>query len=309
MLYMLLVMMMMMMMMSDISSKPIRYSDICSRNVQQIINQLSVSSLFVMNSKIANAVSSPMPSASPMPAASILEDVKYKRSLFNLPPSEMTYPDYFQGDWNVNYVFDGAGFTSKIPFDQIARDPNVAGFRKYSVAYMTDIGKDVQTTMRFKKRSTDGLIVDDLEYNLKSMIETQQSDNNCKVFDFLYEPSKNPNRLGFKYSDNKGNGIIEIFVNDRKKNVEDNKFYSITSLRQSSVRRREDKDQNQQQQYAASQILCDYAIELSLTKTNDNEQNGLFRIFSFLNPQDSLYFISSDSPVAFFQYKISLRKQ
>lgn len=302
MLYMLLVMIMMV---SDISSKPIRYNDIISRNVQQIINQLSVSSLLVMNSKIANAVSSPMP------AASILEDVKYKRSLFNLPPSEMTYPDYFQGDWNVNYVFDGAGFTSKIPFDQIARDPNIAGFRKYSVAYMTDIGKDVQTTMRFKKRSTDGLIVDDLEYNLKSMIETQQSDNNCKVFDLLYEPSKNPNRLGFKYSDNKGNGIIEIFVNDRKKNVEDNKFYSITSLRQSSVRRREDKDQNQQQQqqYAASQILCDYAIELSLTKTNDNEQNGFFRIFSFLNPQDSLYFISSDNPVAFFQYKISLRKQ
>ena len=294
-------MMMMMMMMSDISSKPIRYSDIISKNVQKIMNQLSVSSLLVMNTKMANAVSSPMPSAS------ILEDVKYKRSLFNLPPSEITYPDYFQGDWNVNYIFDGAGFTNKIPFDQIARDPNIAGFRKYSVAYMTDIGKDVQTTMRFKKRSTDGLIVDDLEYNLKSMIETQQSDNNCKVFHLLYEPSKNPNRLGFKYSDNKGNGIIEIFVNDRKKNVEDNKFYSITSLRQSSVRRRE--DQIQQQQYAASQILCDYAIELSLIKTNDNEQNGLFRIFSFLNPQDSLYFISSEYPVAFFQYKISLRKQ
>ena len=39
---------------------------------------------------------------------------------------------------------------------------------------------------------------------------------------------------------------------------------------------------------------------------NDDQKDGIFRIFSYLQPQDSLYFILPDRPVSFFQYKINM---
>lgn len=282
--------------MSSSQQQPRRYMDIINRDFQRICLSLSPS-FMIIKPKNVNAVSS-------IPVASILDQPKYKKSLFNLIPIEMTYPDYFLGDWNVKYQFDGAGFGDKIAFDQLSKDPNVAGFRKYSIAYMSDIGKDVNTSSRYIKRN-DGAIVEDLDYNIKSIVEIQQKSVNCRIMDFNYDPGKNPNRLGFKYTDDKGNGNIELFINDRKKNIVENNFYSISNLRQSSVRRREDLiSSNGGLKYAASQILCDYAIELSLTHTDDDQMNGIFRIFSYLQPQDSMYFIVPDQPVAFFQYQV-----
>merc|ERR1711871_1097871 len=75
------------------------------------------------------------------------------------------------GLWNCEYKYSSAEFSDKVQFKDLQRDPNVAGFRKYSVASMPDIGKDVVTTRRFIERD-DGNIVEDVGYNLKAMVES-----------------------------------------------------------------------------------------------------------------------------------------
>ena len=267
---------------------------------KNLLNIISIStSVCTINSKISIAETK-------LPSAIILNDDQYKKSLFNIPPTELIYPNWILGDWESNYKFDGAGFTDKLDFKILSKDVNIAGFRKYSVAFMPDIGQDFNTKMRFINRNNK--VVEDLQYNLISIIETQQKNVNCKVHDFVYDPTNNPNRLGFKYDDNKGNGQIEIFINDRKNTLKDNYYKSITTLRQSSVRRREDLlSSNGGLKYAASQVLCYYAIETTLNyNKNDDQIDGIFRIFSYLQPQDSLYFILPDRPVSFFQYKINM---
>ena len=57
----------------------------------------------------------------------ILENEKYKNRLFNIPPQSFQYPSYFSGTWSCDYNFQTALFTPTIPFQQIARDQNIAG--------------------------------------------------------------------------------------------------------------------------------------------------------------------------------------
>ena len=283
------------------SSKLKRNVDVFADVLKKNLLRLTSISTVILNSKTSLAATS-----IGIPAASILNDDQYKKSLFNIPPKELAYPNWIAGEWETNFNFDGAGFTDLIDFKKLSKDVNVAGFRKYSVAFMPDIGQDVNAKMRFIVRNDK--VVEDIEYNLKSVIEAQQRNEKANVHDFVYDPTNNPNRIGFKYDDNKGNGQVEIFINDRKTTFQDNNYKSITTLRQSSVRRREDLiSSSGGLKFAASQVLCDYAIE-SIFKYNksDDKIEGIFRIFSYLQPQDSLYFIIPDRPVSFFQYKINM---
>ena len=126
-----------------------------------------------------------------------------------------------------------------------------------------------------------------------------------------YDPLSNANRLGLTYADSKGNGAIEVFVNSRKVTKTSTNYYSLVHQRQSSVRRRVDMiDEKGGLQQAASQLLCDYAVEYNLTFDANNSDRilGTFRVFSYLQPQDAYFFQSPDLPVAMFQYQISLTK-
>ena len=62
-----------------------------------------------------------------------IDDKALEKNLFNIPPRLIEYPASFVGVWQTTMKFEGAKFTDKIPFSDISRDPNVAGFRKYSV--------------------------------------------------------------------------------------------------------------------------------------------------------------------------------
>lgn len=78
-----------------------------------------------------------------------LDDQTYRKPIFNLPPSEQEFPSYYKGLWDCEYRYSSAEFSDKVQFQSLQRDPNVAGFRKFSVAYMPDIGKDVKTTSKY----------------------------------------------------------------------------------------------------------------------------------------------------------------
>ena len=240
---------------------------------------------------------------------SILDSPAYKKSLFNIPPSELVYPDYFLGSWNVELFYRASEFTERVKFQELQRDLNIGGFRKYSIAYMPDVGKNVSTTFRFINRGNN--VVEDAAFNIKSVIEAQLSDINSTVSNIVYDPRTNANRLGFQYEDVKGVGMIELFVNSRKSSSESG-FYSLVHQRQSSVRQSIDLiTQRGGLPRASSQILCDYATELDIHQVNnqDDQLEGTFRIFSYLQPQDALFTLSPDLPVAVFQYHLSMKRK
>jgi len=234
-----------------------------------------------------------------------INDDRYVKSMFNLPPAEAFYPNYFEGKWKVKFQFNKADFSNQFQVKELANDLNLAGFRKYSIMAVPDIGKDFETTLSFINR--DGKIVEDLVCNtraifLDSLLSTVQT--------IVYDPVANPNRVGVQYSDSKGSGKLEIFCNSRT-TAYDSKtghFNSLTQYRQSSVRRTLDSQQ------ASSQIFGDYLIELDVHSAavegrpdvrNSNKIIGSFRLLSYFQPQDPLFFRRADRPVAIFDYNIT----
>jgi len=238
---------------------------------------------------------------------SILDDSAFKKPLFNIPPSDLKYPEYFLGLWDVNLNYQKAEFSERVRFQDLQNDVNVGGFRKYSIAYMPDIGKNAQTTFRYIRR--DGSVVEDIPFNLKGIIENQFRESQCKVSGIEYNPQRNPNRLGLEYNDSKGSGRIEIFVNSRSSSV-DLSFHSFTHQRQLSNRQQRDiLTEKGGYKQAVSQLICDYAIEMYLKpEDNTNRLRGTYIIYSYLQPQDALFFQSADLPVAAFTYSISMMK-
>lgn len=167
------------------------------------------------------------------------------------------------------------------------------------------------------------MVVEDIGYNLKSVIESCYSSSIVPSNSIIYDPSNNANRISFAYEDgsnSKTTGKIELFVNSRKAIEEKNSFYTLVNQRQSSVRRKSDViDQNGGLKQAASQIIADYAIEYDLKRSSSPAQSdansnkemltGTMRIISYLQPQDSLYSLSPDLPVASFKYDVQMIKR
>ena len=128
-----------------------------------------------------------------------LDDERYKKPIFNLPPRELKYPQYLNGWWNTKLTYAGSQFCANIPLRELARDVNVAGFRKYSIAMMPDVGADATTRYKFGGRpsgTSSDSIFEDLEFNIRNIFEAQYSGVNCAVDAFEYDPDRNPNRAG-----------------------------------------------------------------------------------------------------------------
>ena len=77
------------------------------------------------------------------------DDKSIEKSVFNIPPNPIEYPSSFSGEWDIDLKFEDTVFTEQIRYSEIARDVNVAGFRKYSIGLFPDIGKDLRTKLRF----------------------------------------------------------------------------------------------------------------------------------------------------------------
>lgn len=178
------------------------------------------------------------------------------------------------------------------------------------------------TAGKFTERN-DGKVVEDIGYNLKAVVESCYSTSIVPSNSIVYDPSDNANRISFAYEDegkSKSTGKIELFVNSKKVKENKDSFYTLVNQRQSSVRRRSDViDQNGGLKQAASQIIADYAIEYDLqlslppiqkdVNIEKETLTGTMRIMSYLQPQDSLYFLSPDQPVASFKYDVRMTKR
>eukprot|EP01041_Mallomonas_annulata_P012500 gene12500-26310_t len=233
----------------------------------------------------------------------LLDNEIYTKPLLNLPPNRFEYPSFFQAVWNIDLIYKDAKFTNAIEFNKLARDVNVPGFRKYSVGFLPDLGANIKTKWNFiPADSSSGTIIEDRSTNLKNIIEDTFQISNCIIDGIDYDSIKNPNRCSIQYHDQKANGKLELFTNYRKSLLKKNQFYSLEHIRQSSVR--------QVYGQRASQTIGDYAIEMILNfdseKISPTNVNGIFRVISYLQPQDDLFFIRPSKPVGIFEYDIIL---
>jgi hypothetical protein len=224
---------------------------------------------------------------------------RLKKTIFNFPPKEFVYPKSFKGTWLAAFTFSGAQFTDKIPLRQLSADVNVAGFRKYSVAYLPDIGSDFAAPIVYRE-SPDGNIVEDRIANLKSIMESSLHDAACVADAVEYDASSNANRCTVKYHDSKGEGRLELFTNSRAQQTSEDKFSSFEVIRQSSIR------VNKQQ--APSQTYVDYGIAWDL-QFNPDEIKGTMKVASYLVPQDEMYFLRPERPVGLFTYKVEMKRR
>jgi hypothetical protein len=223
--------------------------------------------------------------------------------MFNIPPTEILYPTSLEGKWTADFRLLGATFTDKIPLQQLGADVNVAGFRKYSVAFLPDLGSDFSTTISFQKDSR-GKILEDRAGNLRRLIEASMKRSSCIVDAVEYEPSSNSNRCTIKYHDAKGEGRLEVFTNSRQQQTASDSFNTFETVRQSSIRF--NKGQR------ASQIYVDYGMEwnfiLDQQQSATNPVTATLKIVSYLIPQDGLYFIRPDRPVGVFTYDVKMSR-
>ena len=162
-----------------------------------------------------------------------LSDTSLKKTLFNIPPRQTVYPSNFDGVWSSSLNFEGAKFCNDIPFASISENVNVAGFRKYSIAQISDIGSDINNLKRKWIRSDRGDIVEDVNFNLKSSISKIMDKYQAEVDNLDYQPKKDPNRCSLTYHDVKGSGKIELFTNSRSNSLTaDGLFLATEQIRQ-----------------------------------------------------------------------------
>ena len=278
---------------------------------------------------------------SPYSLSAQLTNPQFTKNLFNIPPNVATYPSSFMGLWASQFKFVDAKFVPSIPIKELASDVNVAGFRKYSVAYLPDIGKDFSCTLQFKNGMKG--IVEDRITDLATIL---QSVNAATVVDADYDPQSNPNRCSLKYTDPRSTGRIELFTNYREQtllpkttfptplfvsyqspsplssdgvvtktspsssralstnDLTDDGYRTFESLRQVTTR-----IVNGQR---ASQTTCDYALESKYYPVGDKEMVGTLTLASYLLPISDKGLGQglglSDKPVGVFLYAFGMTK-
>lgn len=225
------------------------------------------------------------------------DDPAYKKSLFNLPPGAPVYPDYFDGTWATTFQFRDAKFTDQFTMKELSSDVNVAGFRKYGVAYMPDIGSSFACGLKYTNKS--GRVMEDREFNLRNIL---QSATQGTADEIEYDYKKDANRCSVKYHDAKGSGKQEMFTNFRsQETLADGSFRTVENIRQSTVRTKI--------QQRSSQTIVDYGLEWSFLPVSPGVMTGSLKIISYLMPQDNLYFTRPEKPVGVFLYDLKLAKQ
>ena len=239
----------------------------------------------------------PRPCVAKSLVANECDDPVYAKSVFNMPPGVMVFPDYFEGTWVTKFSFTDAKFTQQFTMDELSKDVNVAGFRKYGVAYMPDIGSNFACNLRYIMQS--GKVLEDRSFNLINILQSATTGIADSV---EYDAKSNANRCSVKYHDSKGSGQQELFTNYRKSGKNpDGSFGTVEDIRQSTVRTKVGQ--------RASQTIVDYGLEWNFLMISPTSILASLKIISYLMPQDNLYFARPEKPVGIFLYNIEMTKQ
>jgi hypothetical protein len=149
-----------------------------------------------------------------------IDSQAFHRAPINMPSDDFWYPPFLIGKWSTKLKFAGATFTDKISVEKLsANDAVLPGFSKYSVFMTPDIGKDIQTEMRYVQ--LDSHPREDHPQNIKHMVKAfipeAVVDSAPYAFqkapDWFHAPA---NHWHVKYHDKEESGEVDLFTRKRR---------------------------------------------------------------------------------------------
>lgn len=158
--------------------------------ISAVTTAATVASAVNANAATSIDASTAAPGAAMVPASSLLEDRAYEKPFFNVPPGRTAFPPQLRGSWRTELRFAGAEFTKQIPTQQLAQDPNIPGFRKYSVAFVPDFGTDCTAILRFAGEGSggsSGVVYEDRAANVKALMEAFMRNERAAVDSIEYD--------------------------------------------------------------------------------------------------------------------------
>lgn len=188
--------------------------------MKALVYSLSAVSLSCMPlESLADATVAPVSVTFPQPQTSSidLDDPRFAKGLINFYPSDdFWYPPYLIGSWKATFNFQGASFDQALSdkeFDMGASSGLIPGFKKYSVGFLPNIGKDIECMIRFVQ--LDSHPREDHPFNTRQLITAFAPD--CVVDSAAYSFQRSPNWFDIpandrtiKYHDNEASGELNV---------------------------------------------------------------------------------------------------
>ena len=225
-----------------------------------------------------------------------------KNSIFNVPPSAQTFPDWMKGSWQVTSKFGGYLFPSQtIPRDRLTQDFDIPGFQKCSIAATSDVGLDrVDYQMTILENG-----LEDRQSTLASQINAYLGYK--AVAHVLYDEKSNPNRLSVDFVDYKTINAerIELFCNGREREIVErdgvHRFLHSEYIRQVTFGTGSTVG-------VPRQVGGNYGHFWTWRQVDDAHMTGNLLTAAYLDPQDSLFFNEPSKPVAVYSHILSAER-
>ena len=230
-----------------------------------------------------------------------------KNSVFNIPPSAQTFPDFMRGHWKIQSKFRGFLFPStNIPKTKITSNALIPGFQKCSIASICDVGKEF-TEYEMKIDPQTGL--EDRLFNFAQVIDANLG---YKAVDsVIYDGKQNPNRVSINFVKNRTRNAerIELFYNareaqliqnaatDKNTNVDSPVFVCSEYMRQVTF-------SLSQEFGVARQVNGNFAHFWTWRPQMDSNGNKVLKgnvlTAAYLDPQDPLFLEEPTKPVVVY---------
>jgi len=233
------------------------------------------------------------------------------------PPSELAFPEWMDGEWKVQQSFAGYELPAKdlIPRDQLFGESDVPGFKKLSIAFLPDVGKEgVTFNMRWAKDAS-GVVREDRVFNFRQAVRGGLGYDAIDRIDYKEDPNNkfglgsntgNPNRLKLVFAPGLTVNAerIELFINEHEAEQPEGRpdlFYTSETLRQVTFSAGQSR-----------QINGEYAHYISYRRISADQVDAIIVTACYTDPlQLERFFVrvGPQRPIIVFSHSMRLQRQ
>jgi len=229
------------------------------------------------------------------------------------PPTELAYPDWLAGEWQASLQFAGYELPAKdaITREALFNEPDVPGFKKASIAFLPDVGKEgVKFRLQWLKDSS-GVVREDRVNNFRSAVRGGLGYDAIERVDYKEDPNNrfglgsntgNPNRVKLVFAPGLTTNAerIELFINEHEaEQPSPDLFYSSETLRQVTFSAGQSR-----------QVAGEYAHFISYRRVSPNQVDAIIVTACYADPlQLERFFVKVGSrPIIVFSHGMRLRR-
>jgi len=248
-----------------------------------------------------------------------LDDDALQMAEVSVQSDDFWYPPFLLGVWNISLIFDSAKFVKGIPVQQLATSEALPGFRKYSVFFIPELGKDIESVL-WRYVQLDGHPREDHSFNLRNLVSKLSPATIIDRAPYAYQKPRTwllseSNRWQIDYHDENGKGEVELQTRRRSIRVFAGTVETAEFVRQ--IHRREEN-------FAQSPVLTvtDYCLNWRLTVPASLKDEfvtvedlsrtplilGALDVYVYLQPSNNFYLERPRRPAGVFTYNVSMSR-